>query len=128
MLQKYRYGDFKRIDFAEFNSALKSSWSRRMIFSDTKRLNLFETELQTKIKTYGLSLKGKDFTSNICKHTKHFVPDNYASAKVAFLHTLKMQFRKNLYIPNANPLSKEYTSSFVFSVFHLTGKILTFKN
>lgn len=56
------------IDFTDFSSALKSSWIRRMIFSDTKWINLLEAELQTKAKN--LWVKGMDLTSNLCKNTK----------------------------------------------------------
>lgn len=56
------------IDFTDFSSALKSSWIRRMIFSDTKWINLLEAELQTKTKN--LWVKGMDLTSNLCKNTK----------------------------------------------------------
>lgn len=37
----------KKINFAEFNLAVRSGWIRRMIFSDTKYLNLLEAELKT---------------------------------------------------------------------------------
>jgi hypothetical protein len=48
----HNIGKFEQIyrDFTEFSSALKSSCIRRMIFSDTKWINLLEAELQTKIK------------------------------------------------------------------------------
>lgn len=35
--------------------------------------------------------------------TYNTVPDNYASAKVPFLHPLKIEFRKNPYKPNDRP-------------------------
>lgn len=57
------------IDFKEFSSALKSNWIKRMIFADTKWILRSEVELQTKIKK--LLVKGMDFTSNLCKNTKH---------------------------------------------------------
>lgn len=54
------------------------------------------------------------------------VPDNYFSAVVAFLHPLKMQIRKNPYVPNHRSLPREFKTTFVFHVFHTTGEIFTF--
>lgn len=54
------------------------------------------------------------------------VPDNYFSAVVAFLHPLKMQIRKNPYVPNYRSLPREFETTFVFNVFHMTGEIFTF--
>lgn len=58
------------------------------------------------------------------------MPDKNASAKMAYLHPLKLQFRKKktYNIPNDRPLSKEYRTIFDFSVFHITGEIYNFKN
>lgn len=36
IIEEYRYGGLKIIDSTEFGSALKSSWIRRMIFTETK--------------------------------------------------------------------------------------------
>lgn len=69
IIEEYRYGGLKMIDFTEFSSALKSCWIRRMIFTDTKWINLLEAELQTKIKNKWV--KGTDFISNICKNTNN---------------------------------------------------------
>lgn len=61
--------------------------------------------------------------------TINTVPDSCASAKVAFLHPLGMQFRGGLYVPGDGPLSGEYIlTTFVLSVFNLTGEIFTFEN
>lgn len=46
----------------------------------------------------------------------------------AFLHPLKMQFRRNPNIPNDNPLPREYIATIVFSVSHQTGEIFNFEN
>lgn len=48
--------------------------------------------------------------------TKNIVLDNYASAEMAFLHLLRMQFRKNLYIPNDRPSGIEYITTSVTTV------------
>lgn len=47
---------------------------------------------------------------------------------VTFLHQRKMQFRRNLNIPNDNPLPREYKATIVFSVSRQTGEIFTFEN
>lgn len=51
--------------------------------------------------------------------------NNYASAKVAILHPLKIQFRENLYKTNDRLLPREYIATFAFNVYHLTGEIFT---
>lgn len=55
------------------------------------------------------------------KKDNNSVLDNYACSKVAFLHPLKKQFRKNPYITRNRPLSRGYIATFVFCVFHDKG-------
>lgn len=55
------------------------------------------------------------------------MPDTSASAKVAFLHPLKKQFRKTPYISNDRPLSRDYITTFASCVSHQTGEVFTFK-
>lgn len=63
IIQDYRYGGLKMIDYMEFVCALKSTWIRRLIHSNTKWVKLFESELGLKIET--LWEKGSDFITNI---------------------------------------------------------------
>lgn len=53
------------------------------------------------------------------------VPDNYASAKKAFLHLLKLHVTNNLKMLHDRPFHKELITTFVIGVFHLPGEILT---
>lgn len=60
------------------------------------------------------------------KKDDNSVPDNYACSKVAFLHPLQKQFRKNPYtgIPSDRPLSREYMYiTTFFSVSYRIGEI-----
>lgn len=45
---------------------------------------------------------------SLLQQHKFVTPDNYASAKVAYLHPLKRQNRKNPYIQHDRPLSRNF--------------------
>ena len=51
IIQDYKYGGLKMVDYTEFISALKSSWVRRLIHSDAKWV--FKAELKQTFKACG---------------------------------------------------------------------------
>ena len=59
IIQEYRYGGLKMLDYFEFITALKLSWIRRLMQCRTKWKNLFEAII--KEKAISLWLKGTDF-------------------------------------------------------------------
>lgn len=61
-------------------------------------------------------------------YTHNTVSDIYATAKVAFLHPRRMQYRKTKYRTDdcfKKSLPREYIKCFIVS--HITGEILTLK-
>lgn len=65
VLQDYRLGGLKMIDYSDFTHALKSSWIRRLLTSKSKWVNLLEAQL--KIKINDLWIKGSDC---VLQHSK----------------------------------------------------------
>lgn len=50
---------------------------------------------------------------------------NYACAKVAYLHLVKMTFLKSPFLLNKRPLHEKYIITFVFVLSYLPGDIFT---
>ena len=65
IVQDYRFGGLKMIDYTEFIVALKTSWIRRIFHTDTKWVKLLEATLQMKVSE--LLLKGSVFILDISK-------------------------------------------------------------
>ena len=65
IIQDYRYGGLKMIDYTDFISALKSSWIRRLIHSNASWVKLLESELKIDIKN--LWLRGSDYILYLSK-------------------------------------------------------------
>lgn len=61
IIQGYKYGGLKMIDYSAFIPALKSSWIKRLINSNAKWVKLLETTLGIEISN--LWKRGLDFTS-----------------------------------------------------------------
>lgn len=85
---------------------------------------MYHISLKKMLNTYS-SKQLKQFDYHLRKDT---VPDYNISANIAFLHPLQTQVYKNPYKQNNRPLSREYTTTLLFTVSHLTGVIFTFKN
>lgn len=65
VIQDYRLGGLKMIDYSDFTHALKSSWIRRLLISKSKWVDLLEAQM--KIKINNLWIKGSDY---VLKHSK----------------------------------------------------------
>lgn len=111
---------FKKIDFTEFSSALKSSWIRRMIFTDTKWINLLEAELQAKIKN--LWVKGTNFLSNICKNTNNIFWKEVFNSWILVVNATRQEITKvsleNIWL---NPKIKVNNDSFFLKHYFNAG-------
>lgn len=62
VIQDYRLGGLKMIDYSDFTLALKSSWIRRLLSSKYKWINLLEAQM--KIKINDLWIKGSNLYLN----------------------------------------------------------------
>lgn len=69
LIQGYENAGLKMIDFENFMIALKSSWIRRLIFSNSKWTNLFKANFGYNMQT--LMKFGIDFTSMIKKNSNN---------------------------------------------------------
>ena len=65
IIQDYRYGGLKMIDYTDFICALKSSWIRRLIHSDANWVKLLKAEIKIDIKN--LWTRGSDYISYLSK-------------------------------------------------------------
>lgn len=62
VIQDYRLGGLKMIDYSDFTLALKSSWIRRLLSSKYKWINLLKAQM--KIKINDLWIKGSNLYLN----------------------------------------------------------------
>ncbi len=69
LIQGYENAGLKMIDFENFMIALKSSWIRRLIFSNSKWTNLFKANFGHNMQT--LMKFGIDFTNMIMKNSNN---------------------------------------------------------
>lgn len=69
LIQGYENAGLKMIDFENFMIALKSSWIRRLIFSNSKWTNLFKANFGYNMQT--LMKFGIDFTNMIKKNSNN---------------------------------------------------------
>ena len=63
IIQEYRFGGLKMLEYFEFITALKLSWIRRLMQCRTKWKNLLEAIIKEKVNS--LWLKGTDFIADI---------------------------------------------------------------
>lgn len=65
IIQDYKYGGLKMIDYTTFITALNSSWIKRLINSNAKWVKPLETTLEIEISN--LWKRGLDFTSEMIR-------------------------------------------------------------